>query len=78
MKNQEKMTKIIEWLYVNDGMFKSKNEWREKFVRMLRESLCDGGDTDFLRGQLGISLASCTCHNATGGYCPVHNLNKPL
>ena len=32
MKNQ-----IIEWLYVNDGKFCSKNEWRQKFIQFLNE-----------------------------------------
>jgi hypothetical protein len=29
--------KIIEWLYVNDGKFPNKNEWRKAFVKFLDE-----------------------------------------
>lgn len=34
MTTQEK-NQIIEWLYVNDGAFKNKNEWRKEFVGLL-------------------------------------------
>lgn len=27
--------KIVEWLYINDGKFSSKNEWRKKFIEFL-------------------------------------------
>lgn len=77
MKNQEKFTKIVEWLYVNDGMFKNKNEWREKFIGMLRRMFCEEEQYSLgVGGQLGATL--CTCHNSTAAYCPIHNLSKPL
>ena len=35
----QKLSKIIEWLYVNDGGYKSKIEWREALIKMLKETL---------------------------------------
>lgn len=33
----EQYATIMEWMYVNDGAFDSKQEWREAFNEMLRE-----------------------------------------
>ncbi len=30
---------IIQWLYLNDGKYNSKAEWREAFLSFLREVL---------------------------------------
>lgn len=34
---QADYTAIVEWLYLNDGAYPTKNEWREAFL----EVLCD-------------------------------------
>lgn len=39
MKHTER-TKIIEWLYLNDGNYASKQEWRKEFLSFL-EGLTD-------------------------------------
>lgn len=36
---------IIEWLYVNDGAYDSKQDWRESFSEFLRRTLLDGDDS---------------------------------
>jgi hypothetical protein len=77
MKNQEKMTKIIEWLYVNDGMFKSKNEWREKFVGMLKSLFSEEGSYNMGIGQIGLQPI-CTCSQTNGYSCPVHGIRSTI
>jgi len=37
-------TDIIEWLYVHDGQYDSKQEWRESFSEFLKETLLDQDD----------------------------------
>lgn len=29
---RERLCKVLEWLYVNDGTYKNKNEWRDELV----------------------------------------------
>lgn len=35
----DRFHEIVEWMYVNDGAFSSKNEWRSEFIRMLASVL---------------------------------------
>lgn len=35
----ERFADMMEWLYLTDGTFKSKTEWREEFVIALRDAL---------------------------------------
>lgn len=78
MAKNETFAKIIEWLYIHDNMFQNKNEWREKFVKMLKDLLCDD-DENYMRNFLLTGVdTKCNCTNATGGYCPIHNSNNKL
>jgi putative sterol carrier protein len=39
MNNEQKINKVIEWLYTNDHNCSSAKDWKEKFVKMLRETI---------------------------------------
>jgi hypothetical protein len=39
VKSPDAYTRIIDWLYTNDGKFGSKQEWRKAFVKFLKEVL---------------------------------------
>lgn len=45
MKNDAKLSNeqicsiLIEWMYLQDGAFDSKNEWRQAFVKKLKNVL---------------------------------------
>jgi len=41
---EKNKAQIIEWLYVNDGGFSSKNEWRKKLISYL-DYLIDPSNT---------------------------------
>lgn len=34
---KEKLGEIIKWLYINDGLFDNKNEWRDALIKKLEE-----------------------------------------
>lgn len=33
--NIQRLAEVLEWLYIYDGTFKTKNEWREELVPKL-------------------------------------------
>ena len=35
----EAYAKIVEWLYVNDGAFPTKNQWRDRLLLVIKEQL---------------------------------------
>ncbi len=39
MKNNEIIAEIVKWLYINDGGYKNKLEWRKAFIKKLEELL---------------------------------------
>lgn len=38
-KQQDKLTEILEWLYVNNGGYPSVHDWRQGLVDKLKETL---------------------------------------
>jgi len=40
-KNATRYARIVEWLYLNDGAYDTKEEWRKAFLVKLREVLGD-------------------------------------
>lgn len=38
-KNKEIYASLVEWLYLNDGEFKDKYEWREALISKLKQLL---------------------------------------
>lgn len=34
---QQEINEVVEWMYVNDGKFSDKSEWRRAFIAMLLE-----------------------------------------
>jgi len=75
MAKNETFAKIVEWVYVNDGMFKSKNEWRAEFIKMLRTVLCCEDD-NYLRDILSGTPDMCLCTNIPNVNCPKHGFTK--
>jgi hypothetical protein len=75
MAKNETFARIVEWVYVNDGMFKSKNEWRVEFIKMLRTLLCYEDD-NYLRDMLSATPDRCLCTNMVNANCPKHGLYK--
>ena len=47
--------KIVEWLYLNDGKFGSARQWREEFLKYLKNVLEPNTKSDF-------TVSKCTGH----------------
>jgi hypothetical protein len=59
--NLEKYSQIMEWVYVNDGSFGSKQEWREAFDMMLHDVILEDMYED--------DDHACECSNCTNCAC---------
>ena len=67
----DRFHEIVEWMYVNDGAFSSKNEWRSEFIRMLASVLDvegyevedndDDEESPFNHGVCNVLDCTCDC-----------------
>lgn len=81
MTNEQKISKIIEWLFVNDRNCASAKDWRIKLIAEIRNvlgedlvgsSIGTGGWTtttvpslNHQRGVTGVITPLCNCNQAT-------------
>lgn len=75
MSNEQKINKILEWLYINDHNCSSAKDWREKFIKMIKETIGNNyGDDLIIGSQPYIEPKICTCNTTSGmATCPRHS-----